>query len=287
MATINSETKLLGLIGNPTRHSLSPLIYNTAFRVLGLNMAYMAFTVERDCLEEALTGMTALGFKGFNVTIPHKEAVIPYLDSIHSEAKMIGAVNTVVINQGRLYGYNTDGVGFLRSLEENNITPVDKEIVLLGAGGAAKAVATVLALKGAKGIIIANRSLSRGQELAARINSMGVSSQAFSLGDLSKKVDLDQIDIVINATPVGMYQNKNSDLIAVNSLSRHCIVCDLVYGSKKSSLLQQAQKLGLAAIDGSGMLLYQAAEAFSLFTGLVPPVAEMRKELDVALCQIM
>jgi len=287
MAAIDSETKLLALIGKPVRHSLSPLLYNTAFRVLELNMAYMAFDVEPEYLESALRGMTAMGFQGFNVTIPHKEAVLPYLDFIHPEAKLIGAVNTVVIKHGKLHGYNTDGVGFLRSLEENRISPFGKEIVLLGAGGAAKAVATVLALKGAKRIIIANRSLNKAQELAARISSMGVTSQAVSLEALNERVDLRQTDILINATPVGLNPKTDSTIISVNSLSKTCTVCDHVYGSTKSFLLQQAEQQGLVAIDGSGMLLYQAAEAFSLFTGLVPPLRKMQQELDVALCKIL
>lgn len=287
MSAVNAKTQLIGLIGNPVQQSLSPLLYNTAFRILDLNFAYCAFGVEPDYLEAALHGMVALGFKGFNVTIPYKEALLPFLDSIDNEAQRIGAVNTIVIDQGKLKGYNTDGIGFLRSLEEHNLILAHKNILLLGAGGAAKAVATALALRKVGSIVVANRSFNRGKELADKISALGIHSRAVPLERLRETVDLGTIDIFINATPVGMYENSSSRLIAVEYLSEKCTVCDLVYGTKKPKLLQEAEQRGLFTIDGKGMLLHQATEAFSLFTGLVPPIENMRKALDVALCQIL
>lgn len=285
MSTIKTKTQLLGLIGNPIEQSLSPLLYNTAFRIMDLDLVYCAFTVEPQYLEAALYGMAALKFKGFNVTIPYKEAVLPFLDSIHSEAKSIGAVNTVVIDQGKLKGYNTDGLGFLHSLEEHNLDLTGKNVLLMGAGGAAKAVATALALRGIGSMVIANRSFNRGKELSGKIVSLEIPSRAVPLEELYETVDFSKIDLLVNTTPVGMYENKNSSLIAIEYLPQTCIVCDLVYGSHKSKLLKEAEQQGLKTIDGAGMLLHQAAEAFFLFTGLVPPIESMRKVLNVALCQ--
>lgn len=286
MLEINSETKLLGLIGNPVKHSLSPVIHNTAIKVHGLNLVYLALPVEPLYLEAALKGMAAIGFKGFNVTIPHKEAVLPFLDSISSEGKMIGAINTVVINQGKLRGYNTDGIGFIRALEEKQIDPTGMNILILGAGGAAKAVAVALALRGAGSIVIGNRSFSRAQELAEKIAAMGTNASAQPLERLKKAATFSGIDLLVNTTPVGM-NPEDRLLIPVEALPRECVVCDLVYGPQKSRLLREAGKGGHTAVDGSAMLLHQGAAAFSLFTGLEPPLAEMRQALHVALCQNM
>jgi shikimate dehydrogenase len=287
MSAINSETKLLGLIGNPVKHSLSPEMHNAAIRTLGLNMAYISFAVESTCLTAALDGMAALGFIGFNVTIPYKEAVLPFLDSIHSDANIIGAVNTVIIKRGKLFGYNTDGIGFVRSLEEHDIDPADKNILLLGAGGAAKAVAVALALKGTRHIVIANRSLNRATDLSEKIIALGASSKAIPLHGLNEPNNLQDIDLLVNTTPVGMNAKAEFPLIAAGALPDDCVVYDLVYGPRKSKLLEEAASRGLNAFDGSGMLLHQGAEAFSLFTGLVPPINAMREALDVALCSKM
>ena len=287
MAEINSETKLVGLIGNPVKHSLSPVIQNRAFQVSGLNLAYFTFKVEPHDLEQAIEGMAALGLAGFNVTIPFKETVLPFLDILEPEVKMIGAANTVVIQDGKLRGWNTDGLGFIRSLEEKGINPAGQNILLIGAGGAAKAVSVALALQGAKSIIVANRSLSRGQQLSEKLSAMGVSSLAIPLEQLTTKIDFQNLDLVVNATPVGMHSTQEAHLIPVNLLSRSAVVCDLVYGSRRSWLLQEASGRGCTALDGSGMLLHQGAEAFQLFTGVKPPIDDMREALDVVLCQNM
>lgn len=297
----DSRLKLTGLIGYPVKYSLSPAIYNAAFEVLGLNLRYVVFPVQREALEEAVKGMAALGFAGFNVTIPYKEAVIPFLDSIHPEAEQIGAVNTVVISNGKLLGYNTDGVGFIRALEERDIRAAEKNVLLLGAGGAAKAVAVALARRGAASIAIAVRNLDRGKKLAGKLAGLGVQTRVVHLEAL---VDPGEVlwhtngageekavpappDIIINATPVGMTPERETELIRVDSLPPHCIVCDLVYGPRRTLLLQKSAAAGHKVIDGSGMLLHQGAEAFFLFTGVQAPLEVMRRAMDVALCNNM
>lgn len=287
MTSINAETKLIGLIGNPVKHSLSPEIHNRAFQVCHLNMRYLAFAVEPEFLESAVKGMAALGFGGFNVTIPYKELVMPLLDKVQKDAKIIGAVNTVVIKGGKLHGYNTDGIGFIRSLEEKGISPAGKNIVIIGAGGAAKAVGIALALREAKSIVIANRTFSHARDLSCKIAELGVKSGAVDTDWLKEEENLKTADIVINATPVGMLIKEDSPLFSLNMLPKGAVVCDLIYGPRKSKLIQEASDLGYVAIDGAGMLIYQGAEAYRLFTGLTPPVEDMYKALHVALCQKM
>lgn len=279
-----SETKLVGLIGNPVKHSLSPSMHNRGFEVCGLNMYYVAFEVDPLCLEAALKGMAALSFAGFNITLPFKEVVLPFLDSVHVEAEMIGAVNTVVIKGGQFHGYNTDGIGFLNSLQEKGINAAGKNILLIGAGGAARAVAVSLALQGAESIIIANRTVSRARELCNKVSSIGVNCRAVSTENINEEVNLKTINFVVNATPVGMYCSDDDIIFPVSELPPGSAVCDLVYG-QKTRLLQEAANFGHTAVDGSGMLLYQGTEAFRLLTGHEPPVQAMRQALDVAICQ--
>lgn len=287
MSGINSETKLLGVIGNPVSHSLSPIIFNKAFQECGLNLCYSAFNIQPNDLEAGLQGMVALGFLGFNVTLPFKEAVLPFLDSIHRDAKIIGAVNTVVIKEGRLCGYNTDGSGFVDSLEERGIKATGKNILLIGAGGAAKAVAVSLALQGVQSIVIANRTLSRAQELSDKVASIGVNSWAAPTEDINREDFLKTFDIVVNATPIGMKSLDEPLLLPVQNLSPGTVVCDLIYRTHDTRLLREASTRGFTAVDGSGMLLHQGARAFQLFTGHKPPLQAMRKALAVALCQSM
>lgn len=293
---IDCRTKMVGLIGYPAKYSLSPAIHNGAFEALGLNIVYSVFPVEPKNLEAAVKGMAALGFLGFNVTIPHKRAVMPFLHSIDGEAEQIGAVNTVVISDHQLIGYNTDGVGFIQALEDGGIDAAGKNILLLGAGGAAKAIAVALALRGAASITIAVRTLSKGKSLAEKIAGLGVKATVIPIAPLtdSKKPIwynenakeenfIPPPDIVINATPVGMTPEEETDLIKIETLPQNCVVCDLVYGPQKTMLLEKASDAGHVVLDGSGMLLHQGAKAFTLFTGINAPLEAMKKNMAVAL----
>lgn len=280
---ITSRTRLLGLIGNPARDSLSPVMHNRAFQVCDLDLCYLSFEVELQELEPAIRGMAALGFAGFNVTIPYKEAVIPYLDTIQKEALLIGAVNTVVINEGKMHGFNTDGTGFARSLEEKGIAAAGKNVLIIGSGGAAKAVGMALALRGAESITVANRNLERAEELAQTINGIGVKSDTICTEILNWETKLNEIHIVINTTPLGMYPMENRCPINVAALMPEAVVCDLVYKPRTTVLLREAALCGHTTVGGLGMLLHQGAEAFRLFTSVEPPVEAMRKALDVAI----
>lgn len=280
---ITSKTRLLGLIGNPARHSLSPAIHNAAFQVCNLDMCYFSFCIQPQDLETALRGMTALEFVGFNITFPYKESVLPFLDSIPKDASVIGAVNTVVINNGKMHGYNTDGIGFLRSLQEKGIEVAGQNILIIGAGGAAKAVGVTLALQGAGSITIANRRLERAEQLAQIINDTGVKSGTVCTDILDWENKLKDIDIAINATPAGMYPMDACCPMNIEALMPGTVVCDLIYKPVNTLLLQEASRRGHTAIGGLGMLLHQGAEAFKLFTGIEPPIETMRQALDVAM----
>ncbi|KUK11050.1 MAG: Shikimate dehydrogenase [Clostridia bacterium 41_269] len=281
MNRITSSTRAIGLIGHPIEHSLSPIMQNAAINHCGLDFCYLAFNVLPENLEEAVKGMLSLGFVGFNVTIPYKEAVIKYIDELDENACLIGAVNTVVIKDGKTYGYNTDGKGFLESLKKDGVLYKGKKILIIGAGGAAKAVATALAVEGALKITIANRNLKRAWELAEHIKKIGTESFAVGLNsDEVLRFELRQADIIVNATPVGMYPNTNmipiSDMSCINP---EAVVCDLIYNPIQTLFLKTAREMGCKVIDGSGMLLYQGVEAFRLFTGIKPPVEVMYRAL--------
>ncbi len=264
---ITGKTKVTGLIGYPVEHSLSPLMHNSAFENLGLDYCYVTFAVEPSRLEEAIKGVRALNLAGINVTVPHKESVMKYLDSIDDEASEIGAVNTVVNREGLLKGYNTDGKGFMASLRENCIDIKNKSVFIIGAGGASRAVAYYL-LKEASVVYLydidQNKAISLGKALKGNIKAQS---------DLSKVRDA---DIIINATPLGLRPD-DPPPVEVNLLRKGQVVCDLIY--KKTRLLEEALRMGCQVMDGLGMLLWQGAFAFELWTGHKAPVEVMRKAL--------
>jgi len=268
--SINGKTKVLAVIGNPIEHSLSPQIHNTLCKELGLNYVYVPFKVETAFLEEAVKGFKAAGMLGFNVTIPHKQNIMPYLDEITPEAELMEAVNTVKISEGRLIGYNTDGIGFIRSLKANDVDVKEKKVVIIGAGGASRGIAVKMALEGAAEIIILNRTLEKAQEISHVINS--------KIKKIAKADHMNQeilfhyannCDIFINTTPIGMYPHENDCPIEdMNFLTENTVVCDLIYNPKKTVFLKKAEEKGCKIINGWGMLLYQAIEAFEIWTGI-------------------
>jgi shikimate dehydrogenase len=262
---INTKTGLLGIIGNPIAHSLSPKMHNFLLERARLNYCYLAFRVGRELLKEALEGMRGLGVRGLNITAPHKEGVVPYLDGLSKEAQVLGAVNTILNDKGRLIGYNTDPHGFAESLKAHGIDPEGWRAVILGAGGGAAAVAYAL-IKSNTQISIYSRTLPRAVTLASRLAKFTTSPiTARSLSDKKLKDDVACAQLLVNATPLG-----TDDEMAIEPELLHdgLIVYDLVYNPPKTKLLGEAEACGAGAINGLDMLIYQGLESFEIWTGV-------------------
>jgi len=278
MMKIAGTTKLTGIIGWPIEHTLSPPMHNAAFESLSLDYCYVPFLVSPDALKDSIKAIKALNIRGVNVTAPHKEKVMAYLDEIDREAAFIGAANTLVNTEGRLIGHNTDGRGFMQSLAENAIDPRDKNILIVGAGGAARAVGYSLVQK-AKSISLFGRTKTRVQKLVRDLNR--VNNSVSSCNDLSA---VGGYHMIINATPLGL--NKEDPLpLDTSSLKPGQIVYDLIY--KKTRLLERASKRGCVTVSGLGMLLWQGVLAFELWTGRKPDVDVMRTALLRAMKQVV
>jgi len=281
MNKIDGKTKLVGLFGYPVEHSFSPLMHNGAFQHLGLNYAYLPFPVAPENLKQAVEGVKALRLEGVNVTIPHKEKVMEYLDEISPAARLIGAVNTIVYRDGKLIGYNTDGPGFIKSLAEEAQTKVmGKTMTVIGAGGAARAVAVQSALEGVKKIVLVNRQPAKAEAIAASIKESGqdCAVEIHALDELTWKKDLGQIDILVDTSPVGMYpQMEVPPIVEPEFLTPNLLVCDLVYNPLETVLLKAAKERGVKTWGGLGMLIYQGALAFELWTGEKAPAEIMQK----------
>jgi len=267
---INGKTRITGLFGYPVEHTLSPAMHNAAFKELGLNYCYVPFSVHPDYLEKAVQSIKALNLAGVNVTVPHKEKVLPYLDEINEEASFIGAVNTIVHSGGRLIGYNTDGRGFMQSLADNGISAEGKNILIIGAGGACRAISYYLSQK-AKLLQLFDIDKEKVGKLVHDLQQ--IRNNVSSVENVS---GVDRFHIIINATPLGL---KEGDPLPVDTslLRKEQIVCDLIY--KKTPLLEQAEKRGCVNLNGLGMLLWQGVFAFELWTGKRPDVEIMRNAL--------
>lgn len=278
--------KVVGIIGYPLGHSVSPAMHNAAFKKLGLDWEYAPFEVSPEDLAESLNGFRALHFAGFNVTIPHKEAIVPMLDEVTKLARIIGAVNTVVNQEGKLIGYNTDGAGFLDSLKVDAKTnPKGKRVVVLGAGGASRAVSIMLAEAGAKIITLSDIQEEKAKELSEYIGSsfevdcdyVDVNSQ-----DLQKAID--KAHILVNSTPIGMKPKIDQSPLADNiKLPKKLLVYDLVYNPAQTKLLKTAKAAGCKICSGLGMLVRQGAAAFTLWTDEEAPVKVMWQAGEKAL----
>lgn len=271
-----AKLKLFALIGDPVGQSLSPAMHNAAFRALGLNCAYITLRVPKPTLANAIAGVRALGIAGLNVTIPHKISIISLLDELDESAKLVGAVNTVKNNQGKLIGFNTDGEGALRALEEKIDSVKGKEVVLLGAGGAARAIAFSLARAGAR-LTTANRTVPRAQALASAVEqklSTNVKVASLNRAELTKA--LKNVDVLINATSVGMHPKIGKTLVRANMMRRGLVVYDIVYKPLRTKLLREARRAGGKTIDGLGMLVHQGALAFEIWTGKRAPIKIMK-----------
>lgn len=275
---ITGHTGLTGLLGRPVAHSISPMMHNESFRLLGLNYAYLCFDVGEEELETAVKGLRALGARGWNCTMPDKQRMCLLCDRLSPAAQMTGAVNTVVNKNGVLTGHNTDGVGYMRAAREAGFDLTGKEMTLLGAGGAATAIAVQAALDGVRVLRIFNRrgrSWAHAQELTDRINAQtNCRAELYDLEDQkSLAAALRQSDILTNATSVGMAPHEEGCILKDASLLRpELIVSDIIYNPRKTRLLQMAESIGCPAFNGLYMLLFQGAEAFRLWTGQDMPV---------------
>ncbi|NIP39257.1 MAG: shikimate dehydrogenase [Candidatus Dadabacteria bacterium] len=282
---INSSTKLYGIFGHPVRHSFSPPMHNAAFQKLGLNCVYLAFDIQPENLASAVESIRQLNIQGINVTIPHKQDIMNYLDEISDAAKYTGAVNTIKNEGGKLLGHNTDVGGFLKDLEaELRIAEFSSiSACLIGAGGAARAVLSGLCMKGTKKIIIANRTKSKAERLAEYFQDQFSDTEISSvdLGDETKiKQTLAESNLLINSSSAGMTGHDQLNL-PVDSLKENSSVYDLVYNPKETELVKQSKSLGHDACTGLGMLLYQGAESLELWTGKNAPIDVMKQALGL------
>lgn len=288
MTTINGATRVCGLFGDPVAHSFSPAMHNAAFKELGLNYLYIPFQVKAQRLGEAVSALRALNLAGVNVTVPHKQAVGNYLDWVSPEAGLMGAVNTIVHKEGRLLGFNTDGPGFIRSLSaEAGFMAAGRVVLILGAGGAARAVAVAAALNGAAEIIVANRSLARAAELSALIGGKtGCAASVLNWYEQGQKNEgweevLARANLVVQTTTVGMHPNHmDFPPFPCHLLSSRHLVVDLVYNPPVTEFLKRCSAAGSVVYSGLGMLLYQGALAFEMWTGLPAPVELMKKIIE-------
>lgn len=278
------DTKVLGIFGYPVRHTLSPLMQNAAIEALGLNYAYLPFEVRPDELGHAVKGIRALDIVGVNVTVPHKETVIPFLDEIDENAMLIGAVNTILNKNGRLIGYNTDAPGYIKSLrEESGFDPKGKTILVIGAGGAAMGVIAGLFLSDASVIIIANRTIEKAERIRMsykeKFLDRGVNIESSTLSCLREPAILSSVDLIVNTTSMGL--DGGAPDVDFNSTSPNVLISDISYKPIITAFLQNAREAGRKTIGGLGMLVYQGAISFEIWTGHTPPLDVMKKALSI------
>ena len=274
---INGKTRVCAVIGDPVEHSLSPVMHNAAFQKLGLNLVYVAFNVTKNELKEAISAARSLGLRGLNVTMPHKKAVMGYLDETDSTAEAIGAVNTILNNQGKLVGYNTDGKGAMIALKENGIYPEEKKMLLLGAGGAAKAIAFQAAQE-VEELVILNRTSEKAEQLAELLcKKFGKKVKGGALSAEVLKEEMKTADILVNATSVGMKPDVNTSPVPSDLLRRDLCVMDIVYNPFETKLVKDAKAVGAKVVLGLEMLLYQGAVSFEIWTNCPAPVDVMKK----------
>jgi shikimate dehydrogenase len=275
---ITGKTQLIGLLATPISHSLSPTMHNEAFVKVGLDYVYLAFDCGNEQLAEVVSGFRSLKLRGFNVSMPNKSQILKYLDKLSPAAEMIGAVNTVVNEDGVLTGYNTDGMGFMCSIKEVGVDVIGKKVTLIGAGGAAASIAIQAALDGVAELSIFNRNdifFHVGEQIVKDINEKTkCSARMFSLEDtVNLRAEIENSVLLIDASPVGMEHLENLSNITDPTLLRpELVVADIVYSPKKTKLLKLAESRGCHIINGLGMMIWQGAKAFELWTGQEMPV---------------
>ena len=280
---ITGHTRLLALFGSPVAHSGSPAMYNYSFKRLGLDYVYVAIDIDKAGLKEAVLAARLYKMRGFNLTMPCKNDVISYIDELSPAAALIGAVNTVVNEDGRLVGYNTDGVGFIKNLEARGVDVKGKKLVVAGAGGAATAIIVQLALDGAGTISIFNKksqNFDRMLETIEKIKKevLGDDINIYDIEDGSLFTEkIKEADIFVNATVVGMKPYEDESVIKdLSAFKKGLVVADVVYNPLETRLLREAKEAGCICIDGKGMLLWQGVYAFKLYTGKEMPIEEVK-----------
>lgn len=278
---INVETKFCGIIGNPVEHSLSPAIHNAAFRRLGLNYVYLAWRVES--IGDAIRGLRALGnFRGASVTIPHKVSAVPFLDEIEPTARQIGAINTIVLEQGRLIGFNTDATGALRALREGGAALAGQRIVMMGSGGSARAIAFALAVESKADTLMLlgvddKERVALARDLRAKTS---VTVEEYSLDERALGRTVPDAQVLIHCTPVGMSPRADATCVPAVLLHPGLTVMDVVYNPRETKLLKEAKRSGCKTISGIEMFLNQAVAQFELWTNQSAPVEVMRFVLE-------
>lgn len=288
MLGLDGTTRVVGVFGRPVGHSLSPPMHNAAFAELGLNWVYVPFEVKPEELARAVAGVAALGLAGINVTIPHKSGVARLVDHLDFFASALQAVNTVVIADDGLYGYNTDGPGFVASMAEKGWAPAGKRVTLIGAGGSARSVAASMIYGDAQSVTIVNRTEEKAVALAELVRPLrrdrGCDIAARGLGDAAAGEAVEGADVVIDCTSVGMYPNTDVEpVVPAEWLHEGQLVCDLTYNPRETVLLSAAAARGAEILEGAGMLVHQGAIAFEHWTGCPAPVETMRLALLSAL----
>jgi shikimate dehydrogenase len=278
-------TTVLGIFGDPVAHSKSPAMWNAAIEALRLDARYLPFHVRRGSVAEALVGMRALGIRGVNVTLPHKEDVIAHLDHVDEAARFIGAVNTVRLEEGRLEGFNTDAPGLVRSLVEGKAKVSGARALVLGAGGAARAAIVGVAREGASEVRVAARRFEAAEALARSL-APALPCPLVACGFDALDAAFDETDLLIQATSATLAGSPHAASFAASlpiaRLPDHATVTDLVYAPLETTVLHAASARGLRTVDGLGMLLHQGAIAFELFLGVTPPLEVMRSALGFA-----
>ena len=275
------KAELVGVFGYPVAENPTCVMQEAAFRALGLNWRYLTIEVQPEQLADAMLGLRAMNMVGINLTIPHKVAVIQHLDALSPEAELMGAVNTVVREGARLIGHNTDGKGFVRSVQqEAGVDPRGKQVVFLGAGGAARAMSVEMAQAGAAQLTIVNRTADRGQELAALLQEKTPADALFVPWQGEYAVPADT-DILVNATSIGLFPNVDDQpAVALDSIRPDLLACDVIPNPPHTAFLRAAEARGSRTLDGLGMLVGQGAIAFKMWTGVDAPTEVMRRALE-------
>lgn len=279
---IDAKTKLFGLLGNPVGHSMSPFMHNIFLERCAINGTYLAFAVEKEKIGAAMQGLHALGVQGCNVTIPHKEAVLPYLCGLSKAAEACGAVNTLIYRPEGYYGDNTDGAGLLAALEaKHQWQAAGQHILLVGAGGAAKGVSVAMALQGAAKICIANRSTEKAEQLAEQISRISdTKTETIAFTDLADKTLYQTYQTIVNTTSLGMTPRVEERIpICLEALQTQHLVVDLIYNPLETKLLRLAREQGAKTASGLGMFMYQGILAFEAWTGVRPDVSGIEQLL--------
>lgn len=282
---ISGMTQLAGVIANPIKHSLSPLIHNTAFSILGIDAVYLALEVTETNIQTTFDSVSALNMLGANVSMPYKGEAYDFVDRHSEEAKLTGVVNTIVPHNGKMIGYNTDGIGFIRSLLDKQVNVKDKKVTVLGAGGAAKAIVAQMALSEVNKITVFKRQNETFQETQQMFLGIGqqtgvsIDVLPYEEASLMKQI-IHQSDIVVNSTNIGMGETSLAcPILDMSWLKHQPVVVDLIYYPEKTLFLMEAEAMGCLVINGLGMLLHQAAASFQLWTNQPMPVKEVEKVL--------